>query len=79
MDYNKTQPVEHFNSFKELVINSILLIVLSVGSTWVSIVTDEIWIKSLSFISILLIILVNLVKLFNYLFKKSSNHGRKED
>jgi hypothetical protein len=76
MDYNKTQPVEHF---KELVINSILLIVLSVGSTWVSIVTDEIWIKSLSFISILLIILVNLVKLFNYLFKKSSTHGRKED
>jgi hypothetical protein len=79
MDYNKTQPVEHITNIKELVINSILLILISVGSTWVSIVTDEIWIKSLSFISVLLIIIVNLVKLFKDLFKKSSTHGRKED
>jgi membrane protein YdbS with pleckstrin-like domain len=78
MDYNKTQPVEHITSIKELVIHSFLLIALSIGSTWVSIVTDEVWIKSLSFISVALIIIVNLVKLYKDLFKKSSNHERKE-
>lgn len=78
MDYNKTQPVEHITNIKELVIHSFLLIALSIGSTWVSIVTDEVWIKSLSFISVALIIIVNLVKLYKDLFKKSSNHERKE-
>lgn len=79
MERIKTSKVENITSFKELFISSILMIALSIGSTWASIVTDELWIKSLSFISIVLIILVNGmngVKMIKEFFSKKKNHER---
>lgn len=70
MERINASKVEHITSFKELFISSILMIALSIGSTWANIVTNEIWIKSLSFVSIILIIIVNGVKIFREFFPK---------
>lgn len=76
MERIKTSKVENITSFKELFISAFIGIVISIGSAWASIVTDELWIKSLSFISLILVIYVNAVKAYQQHFTKKKNDER---
>jgi hypothetical protein len=83
MESIKKLNVDHFVTLKETIITGVVMIIISIGSKWVWLISNDVIVKSLSVISIALIIIVNLFKIFEYIQKKlkskNISHERKEE
>jgi hypothetical protein len=83
MESIKKLNVDHFVTLKETIITGVVMIIISIGSKWVWLISNDVIVKSLSVISIALIIIVNLFKIFEYIQKKlkskNINNERKEE
>jgi tetrahydromethanopterin S-methyltransferase subunit E len=83
MESIKKLNVDHFVTLKETIITGVVMIIISIGSKWVWLISNDVIVKSLSVISIALIIIVNLFKIIDYIQKKlkskNTSHERKEE